>query len=283
VRPTIYACTSAWRAMQAEHVQCMMQFMASGGITYHPVVGDALIERARAIGATRFLLDSTCDVLLMIDDDIIFRPDDALRICEEAVEHDIVVGVYPTRSEARCFPSSTFYKNQPTRFFVGDDLAEVRWGATGFMAVARRVIEKLAQRDDMPLCHPNHPSGHRFYPFFTPYPYLLGDEWIYLSEDYAFVEHAREEGFKCWMDPNVHLAHLGTYAYELYDMAREQKPRVPLRLTLQDDDRFKTELMQAAPQPVVELVTPEGLPLSRQQRRHQERKEIKQRAPALAG
>jgi len=46
--------------------------------------GDALIERSRSILATKFIKDNTEDVLLFVDDDIIFQPQDAVKmyVCE---------------------------------------------------------------------------------------------------------------------------------------------------------------------------------------------------------
>lgn len=285
----IYLASSAWRAVDAEHMQSVQRLMATPRdsgvfIRSQPVVGDALIERSRAIAATRFILDTDCEVLLTIDSDIVFAPEDALEVCRLAMEHDVVCGAYVTRAAERCFPACAFWPDQPVEFIRGQHKAvPIRWAASGFLAVHRRVFEKLAE--GLPLCHPDHPLGHRFYPFFTPEPYILPEtgECIYLSEDYAFCERARDAGFTINVDPGTYLLHLGTYAFELADMWRPEKERgKPVRVTRTEDGHHAVEIYTPPAQPTVELVAPDGAPLTRQQRRHIERKEAK-RAPALAG
>src|SRR3990167_3346871 len=60
------------------------------------VNGDALVSRSRSIVASSFLR-SKADVLLTIDSDIWFRPGDAIKLCEEALEFDFIAGLYLTR------------------------------------------------------------------------------------------------------------------------------------------------------------------------------------------
>lgn len=277
----VYHASAAYRSVDAEHMQCVQRLLGLSRdrvmIRSQPVVGDALVERARAIAATRFILDTDCDVMLSIDADVLFRAEDALRICELAVDHDIVGGCYVTRSSERCFPACTFLDDYPIQFDGQHRAEPIRWAASGFMAVHRRVFEKLAK--NLTLLHPNHPQGHRFYRFFGPFEHTMENgEPILLSEDYALCERARQEGFEVTMDPGAHLIHLGTYAYELYDMAREAKPAAaPMRLTRTPEGRYKTEIQVPAPKPVVEFAEPK--PLNRQQRRLAAKRQV----PALAG
>jgi hypothetical protein len=184
---------------------------------YQPLPNDALVERARSIIATRFL-GSSADVLLTVDDDIIFTPGEALQLCEQAVTHDLVVGIYVTRSRGRCKPTSFFLPDHPVEF--GDDPTPVpiRWGASGFMAIHRRVFERLAP--DLPLCHEGTPLAH--HPFYLPF--VVNDDLgkpIMLSEDWALTQRAREAGFGVYCNPALRIRHLGLYDYGLEDMNAE--------------------------------------------------------------
>ena len=160
------------------------------------------------------------DIHLSIDSDITFTVDDAKKICEQAMTHDIVVGLYVTRAgNRRPYPTSFIEENiDVTMGREKDDLVPVLWGATGFMATHRRVFEKLAK--DMPLLHKSN-GDRAFYPFYQTMITEFNGEEILLSEDYAFTERAKQAGFGVWCNPGVRLGHIGQYPYRLEDMAME--------------------------------------------------------------
>jgi hypothetical protein len=63
------------------------------------------------------------------------------------------------------------------------------------------VFEKLSET--LPLLHRTGPI-EPFYPFFMPFI----EDGIYLSEDYACHERARQAGFKIWVQPKCQVGHL---------------------------------------------------------------------------
>ena len=240
----VYVGTVAWRGLHPVTEACVMRLLHTRSehrLTYDPFYGDALVERARAQQATAFL-NTDCDVYVSIDSDIMFRPSDVFDVAEQAVTHNIVAGVYTTRSSERCFPSSHFLLDQPVEF--GDDPTpvEIMWAATGFLAVHRRVFEQLKKRKDMPLCCKD--MALPFYPFYTPFVVKREGLTIFLSEDFALSERARECGFKVYCNPVVsrHLGHMGEKCYDLDDIAAAQAPKgVPLTITRTDDRRYTIE------------------------------------------
>lgn len=200
---------------------------------YKPSVNDAMLDRARGTCATRFLEKSDADVLLSLDSDVVFQAEDAIRVCEAAMEHGIVGAIYVTRGKGKnCYPSSLPVDGQ--RVYFGNDTTpvEYRYVATGFVAVHRRVFEALAKRDDCPILHASS-DLYRFRPFYTPFWYdFLGlGEQMYLSEDWAFCDRAAQEGFKSYIDPSVRVQHLGLWPFKLEDMLREDLATQPLWLT----------------------------------------------------
>ena len=197
------------------------------------VVGDALISRARSIVASAFLR-SDADVLLSIDSDIWFRPQDAISLCEKA--DGIIAALYMTRSlntqPALMLPS------KPVTMGPESEPVEVPFASTGFMAVERKVFEALS--GVLPLCHQgwsDRGADTSFWPFYMPYTIPWeGDGHMYLSEDWAFCQRAKDAGFKVWLDPQVRLGHMGTTMFTLEDLIREPKPEAQVITLARRDD-----------------------------------------------
>ena len=154
---------------------------------------------------------------LSIDSDITdFDTDQALEMCEQTFEHDIVGGIYVTRNTTRTFPTSMFFPGTSVEMAVDPTPFPVKYVATGFMAVHRRVFEKLAE--DMPLLHEKD-GARAFYPFYIPY--IVDDDEgnpILLSEDWAFCDRARKAGFGLNINPAIRLGHVSQMVFRLEDM-----------------------------------------------------------------
>lgn len=209
-----------WRSVEVAHMASLIPLMRTPGFSYHPQVGDALIDRARCINATQFLENSDCDVHLSIDSDITgFTVEDTQRLCDLAVEYDIVGGVYVCRAK-KTWPASFYLDGDVVVHAFDHTPVEVKYLATGFLAVHRRVFETLAETT--PVAAPS--DAKHFYTFYQPMLYADDDigEAIELSEDWAFCQRAKDAGFKCYIDPAIRLGHIGTYVYTLEDMLREQ-------------------------------------------------------------
>lgn len=237
----VYIGSAYGRDLPADHVNSIFRLCHYPGVMWRPEFNDALMCRVRAKAMTRFLLDSDADVFLSIDDDIVFAADKALEICEQAMTHDIVAGQYVTRSRERCFPTTCQEDGIPVRY--GDDNYEpvpVRWPATGFLAVHRRVFEKLIKRPDVVLCHPT--EAWSFYaPIWTPFIVDGPNGPIYLSEDYAFAERAKQEGFQAYLNPSVRLLHLGQYPFKLEDQTFPPPPPQSMTMTRLSNGKYRIE------------------------------------------
>lgn len=190
------------------------------------VDGDALIDRSRSIVAMSFIKTNS-DYLLFIDDDIVFDP---LQIRQMMVsmrenDFDIVGGAYPLkRVKEPGIAIRTLENDELVPFGPDGGLYEVRYISTGCMAIHRRVFESLIHNSGLHLCHP---QTMQFYPFFMPMEKEIAkDTWIYLSEDWAFCERAKDLGFKVWVDTTVKLGHVGDYQYTWKDLVGEPKKEV---------------------------------------------------------
>ncbi len=214
---------------------------------YQPKFNDALLCRARATVAMHFLEQTQAEVLLMVDGDVVFDTDAAIRVCEAALTYDIVGGQYVTRTRGKmCFPTSVAFDGD--RIYYGNDATPhpVKWVSGGFVATHRRVFERLARRVDCPVLHAS--EAWRFRPFYTPFWMDRGDgELIYLSEDWAMVERAKQEGFTAYIDPSVRLQHMGQHPFRLEDLLQEMLPTQPIYLTREPNGSYEIEVPAAVP------------------------------------
>jgi FkbM family methyltransferase len=223
-RATVLLC--AWREMKLATAECLIQ-LRDLGWGYAIIGGDALITRSRAKTVSNWYRQCADeDVFLMLDDDVVFKPEDAAKVVELARKtRSIACGAYPVKDGGHL----------ACRRFVGQDIyfgpdsppVEIEYAATGFMAVHRDVLTAMieAKHPDGEPVFPfvDHKGLSPFWPFFDTFniKHNAGTPEEYydpLSEDYAFCEQARRLGFKVWLDPSVILFHLGMYPYNVHNM-----------------------------------------------------------------
>ena len=234
-----------YRGVEQRNVTCMIEFLGHCSARGVPALvvphgNDALVGRARGILARKFM-ETDGDVLLCVDSDIVFRPDDAWRVCEAAMEKDIVAGLYVTRTRkggittSRLFPNTSYDFSQVT-------LHEIKWAGGGFVAIHRRVFETLKRHKQIELVHQGTDLEH-----WTYYRTFAVDEEpdgrIELGEDWAVCERAREMGYRVWLDTGVRLGHLGMHEYTLEDLLAVPRQRV-LALRQASDNTLKVSVAE---------------------------------------
>jgi FkbM family methyltransferase len=188
---------------------------------------DALIPRTRSAAASRFLEQGFGDVLVMIDQDIEWAEGDLaflVQACEQ--EKAIVGGVYSQRQFGRGYALRLWPDTPPLRLGT-EGIADVEYVGTGFMAIHRRALEKLA------LVIPR--TRHGYHPFFAlDYPWTNG-QVEELSEDFAFSKRAREmAGVRTFAAMKPNLVHWGSYGYRQFDAS--WTPPAPQTVTLHPVD-----------------------------------------------
>lgn len=242
----VYLGSAYGRYLEPDHLQSLMR-MLRYPVMFAPTWNDALLCRARSKTATHFLTETDYDVHVSIDSDIVFDPASVLQIAEQAHEHGIVAGLYVTRAGGKlCRPTSIFEADLPITFGTDPTPVPIKWAATGFVATARRVFERLAE--DLPLCHRAEPW--KFYPFYQPF-WIPSDrdpeDMLYLSEDFAFCERARQAGFQTYLNPAIRLLHLGQYPFSISDLGQPEQIAQPVRMTYLADGRYRYEVPDASP------------------------------------
>lgn len=199
-------------------------------ITWMPMKGDALIDRSRSRVASYFMREREDDILFMVDDDQNFKAEDVIKVIEHVMDGmDICGGLVmlkkPVQAHGTYFDKNIMFKDGQEVVFKHDAKpVQVRFLGSGFMAIHRRVLQKMIEELVVPFCHPN---DLKFWPFFQPFPYKNENgDWVYLSEDWAFCKRAEDLGFKVWLDPSIFIQHYGEYGWDLADAVRPQKRRI---------------------------------------------------------
>lgn len=229
---------AVWRQIEAGTVKCLLQLQAAtlkDGVTFHLFIaqGDALVSRARSRLATGFLMTTAprFDALLMIDGDVLFNPNEALRMAKRAHHLGVVMGgMYVTRSNPPQ-PASQLPVGVPVTFAPGAEPVEAPYVAGGFMAIPRTVLERVKPDVEMSC----EGSDLDFLNYFGPFMH----ESVYLGEDYSFCLRARRAGCRVYLDPSVALKHVGDHAYGLSDLLERRPADGPVTLTL-DAERHLT-------------------------------------------
>jgi hypothetical protein len=239
----IYVGPSYWREVEATHMMAMLGMVALAAqakvaIGVNPVLNDAKISRSRNRAASEFLR-SPADIFLCLDGDIEFEPRQIFRMCEIAYEHGIVGGAYVKRSGHTPDLAIRLLENsERIEFHEGGKLVEVDYLSTGCMAVHRRVFEAIIAQAGM---EESHQSNMRFYPFFNDYIVeKRNSERFDLSEDWAFIQRARDAGFKPMLDPRVRLRHWGLYDFTLEDSVRPLREEPGLIVWEKQDGKERT-------------------------------------------
>jgi hypothetical protein len=166
--------------------------------------GEAGINRARSIQASKWFRETDDDVFLMLDDDIVFEPDDANSIVDKCRSgYDVIAAAYPT-GDASHLAIRTLGE-QMLRFGPDVEPMEMRHVATGFFAVHRRVIAAMVEV--LPECNTN--ASWRFWPLFG---FAVENDSQAggvnnLSEDYYFCNRTRALGFKVYLDMSIAVGH----------------------------------------------------------------------------
>jgi hypothetical protein len=181
---------------------------------------DADIGRTRSMIATDFVENGTEPVLVMIDHDVDWQPDDLARIVEKAQEvKGIVAGVYAKRQFHARLPFETM--KDESYEIPSDRLLDCRYVSAGFMAIAREAIWEGMWLD------------HGFHPYFLPI--IIRNEW--LSEDWSFCHRVRQMGHSVYADLLPVLGHTGDYTFRPIDAVSLPPIQEPILITERRDLR----------------------------------------------
>jgi predicted O-methyltransferase YrrM len=151
----------------------------------------------------RDFLNSNCTDLVFIDADVGWEPEALIKLIKH--DRDIVAGVYPKRANDEEYP---VHVAPGTDLYADKDgLVEVEGAPTGFMKIKRHVVEKMVEANkDRRFLGQGDKSGDKPYTIVFERTYEDGHRW---SGDYNFCRKWRQMGGKVFVDPEMHLTHIG--------------------------------------------------------------------------
>lgn len=169
------------------------------------LVGNSLVHHARSKAADDFV-KSRHNRLFFVDSDIVWKPEDFVRLVALSTRMDIVVGVYTSKKE----PSEFVLKADPSVQVESNEYGcvPVLAAGLGFACLSRKVIERLSSQAAL--------RGFKNVPHKIPYLFYCdanGDDFSARGEDMAFFADARRNGFTVWADPSIELGHVGSKVY----------------------------------------------------------------------
>ena len=213
-------------------------------IRFFYLFNESLITRARNYLVDEFLR-SPYTHLMFIDADIHFNPNDVLTLA--ALDKGIIGAPYPKKviawEKVRNAVDAGLADDDPTKLeeFTGDfvfnpvggtteikvsEPVEVLEIGTGFMLIAREVLEKFRDAYPQFSYKPDHNRSENFdgsryiHAFFDT---VIDSEAFagagsggsdrYLSEDYMFCQFTRKIGISTWLCPWMKLGHVGSYVF----------------------------------------------------------------------
>lgn len=208
-------------------------------LAFGTIANESLVTRARNV-LLAYFLQSNYTRLLFIDADIEFNVEDVLKLI--AHDKDVAVGAYPKKGvnwgrimqAVREKPTETFSDKQVASFgsdyainfkFINKEtkqialekgLIKLHDGATGFMMIKRKAIDKMIQAYPELKYNNDLNTGPELQDFFYAFFDTMLDpkDKRYLSEDYTFCRRWQAIGGDIWLDPSISLNHFGSYNFQ---------------------------------------------------------------------
>jgi hypothetical protein len=169
-------------------------------VTFQPAV--ALRERHRSQLATRFLRESQAEVLLAVEADIRFDPDAVLTLVDQAARTGTLVAAVDTWGNVTVASPNGLSASSSSNSLEPDPRPDA-----GIVAIHRRLLEAIRQREDMPLCEE---AGA--FPFFGPMLSLQDGQPTFVADIHAFAVRAGEAGFTTFVNRGVLAARISGLA-----------------------------------------------------------------------
>ena len=218
--------------------------LAAAGVGYSMTMlaGDPYLAKVRNRIAAKFLTDFPhATHLFFIDDDVGWAPSKVPQLVMRG--EDVVCGVYPKKLDQLEFPA-TLELDDAGQLIERDGLYQAHLAPTGFMCIARHVLERMAMNSprymetsatgeqltqwsifearyvdnamealrgtDLDALSHEDAIAHLKRSLGLVTPSEMGQWW---GEDFWFTERWRQMGGKIWVDPEIAFTHRGSKAW----------------------------------------------------------------------
>lgn len=217
-------------AVDSDHLRCWDELKALGAQVF-VLTGCPLIDHARSFLASKALdMLPDCKVFVWIDDDILFDPQDVLKLADKCLTTHALVGAsYSSRSPGGLLVGAFQPSVKEVTFFEGGGDYPADSLGFGFTAVRREVFELVGR--SLPILVITGAHHYQGKPYFAN---MWRDGKMY-GEDLSFCFRAVDMGFSIWLDTTIRVFHKGHYRYGIEDVVQKVgRPNAP-KLTIQHD------------------------------------------------
>lgn len=174
------------------------QRCAALGIETTMVMHMAVTELARDLVLADFV-ESDFDRLFWIDSDMVWEPDEFIKLVALSTRKNVVCATYPAKAEGKL----TYYLNMAEGGEIGEfGLIPIKGAGLGFTVMDRLSAQAVS---NMGTEITDQISGRTYRSVFRR-DIINGHA---RSEDMAFFADIIECGFGVWLDPAVTLGHMG--------------------------------------------------------------------------
>lgn len=176
-------------------------------VQIHSVVGSSSVTTARSVVLTNYL-EKPEPFLFWVDSDIVWTPEQFIRVLRLTAERGIVLGAYPLKEDPPRMPYN------PVEGAEMDDLGlvEVTGGGLGFCCMKREIVQQFAETCPT-MIHAT--KDVRLVDGFRFDTVQRDGERHSRGEDIAFLADLRGLGHKVWLDATVQLGHVGHKEYRM--------------------------------------------------------------------
>ena len=145
-----------------------LRFMDQNGvdINYTVELQNSIVDSARNNIVHRFLEEPLQQTLIFIDSDIVWTPEDLVRLCCWSTLYPIVAGMYSSKSDTDPKFLGDYWKDPELNQIMKNEYGLVKMTGLGlgFCAIRREVFETMKQRTKT---YKDPRYGDKIYRFFS--------------------------------------------------------------------------------------------------------------------
>ena len=178
--------------------------------------GSALIDKTRDEIVHAFLHTTDGTDLLFIDSDVVWHPDDVLRLLAWGTTRDFVCGPYCVKQDDPAFYYDLLPSPEGKIIQDPDGLIELKSAPGGFNLISRHALETMvAEHPELQyVAHRGEFKGKTVSALSMMYLRENDDGTrSRIGEDIAFSNRYRATGMRMWLDPTIELGHIGKKIY----------------------------------------------------------------------
>lgn len=160
-------------------------------------VGCTYISHARA-NLLRKALDDNADVIVFIDHDMSWEPDDLVKLITHPAQ--VVAGTYRYKRDPEEYMGAIYSNEQGTPLLLEDGTISAQYVPAGFLKVTKKAVQAFAR------AYPELLYGDATRPHIDLFNHGAID-FVWHGEDYAFAKRWRDMGNDFPILPDLNLTH----------------------------------------------------------------------------